>query len=117
MARLKDEIRSLILENDSYKRFLSGEHKSLICKDSQMRLKAEEMVQGGHSMRRDSLMNEKIEKLEAEIANLNVFEYTIKGVEINQEPLRTPESPGKRTVINLNFSVRGGNSPGMSPVG
>lgn len=34
-------------------------------------------------MRRDSLMNEKIEKLEAEIANLNVFEYTIKGVKIS----------------------------------
>lgn len=34
----------MMLENDSYKRFLCGEHKTLTVKDKMMRIKADEMV-------------------------------------------------------------------------
>jgi hypothetical protein len=37
------------------------------------------MVQGGHSIKRDVLMKEKIEKLEDELLNMNIYNYTMPG--------------------------------------
>ena len=106
---LKDELRSMQLENDSYKMFLTGEHKSLLVKDRTMQQKALDMVQGGHSMKRDSLMREKIEKLEDDLINMSVYAYTMPGgIQTHQESAQsTPQSPTKSPKITINFSVRG----------
>ena len=70
------EVVRLQIEGDSYRNYISGEHKHLFVEDAEMQRMADELRGARHSMKSDNMLKKKIDDLEADIQSINPLLYT-----------------------------------------